>query len=135
MAEMQVTVAGTTYRLDPPFFVLATLNPIEMEGTYPLLRPSSTASYSSRPALPEPGRSAADHRQHDRAAQPTTEPVFTRDEAPARIEALRALVREVLVARVEAYAAALIRATMPPDSSSPRAARPSCHPTNTSRST
>ena len=36
MAELQVTVAGTTYRLPPPFFVLATLNPIEMEGTYPL---------------------------------------------------------------------------------------------------
>src|SRR4030095_2246593 len=36
MAEQQVTVAGTTYRLAPPFFVLATLNPIEMEGTYPL---------------------------------------------------------------------------------------------------
>ena len=36
MAELQVTVAGTTYQLHPPFFVLATLNPIEMEGTYPL---------------------------------------------------------------------------------------------------
>src|ERR1043166_3075929 len=36
MAELQVTVAGTHYRLPPPFFVLATLNPIEMEGTYPL---------------------------------------------------------------------------------------------------
>src|SRR5215472_5917787 len=36
MAELQVTVAGTTYPLKTPFFVLATLNPIEMEGTYPL---------------------------------------------------------------------------------------------------
>src|SRR5712692_8197295 len=36
MAELQVTIAGTTYPLAPPFFVLATLNPIEMEGTYPL---------------------------------------------------------------------------------------------------
>src|SRR5262249_18576609 len=36
MAEGQVTAAGTTYKLLPPFFVLATLNPIEMEGTYPL---------------------------------------------------------------------------------------------------
>src|ERR1043166_313646 len=36
MAELQVTVAGTTYYLQPPYFVLATLNPIEMEGTYPL---------------------------------------------------------------------------------------------------
>ena len=36
MAERQVTVAGTTHASPPPFFVLATLNPIEMEGTYPL---------------------------------------------------------------------------------------------------
>ncbi len=36
MAERQVTVAGSTHKLSAPFFVLATLNPIEMEGTYPL---------------------------------------------------------------------------------------------------
>jgi MoxR-like ATPase len=36
MEESQVTVDGSTYRLDPPFMVIATQNPIEMEGTYPL---------------------------------------------------------------------------------------------------
>jgi len=36
MQEKAVTVAGTTYRLEEPFFVLATQNPIEQEGTYPL---------------------------------------------------------------------------------------------------
>ncbi len=36
MQERQVTVGGRTHPLDPPFFVLATKNPIEMEGTYPL---------------------------------------------------------------------------------------------------
>ncbi|MBO4740522.1 MAG: AAA family ATPase [Bacteroidales bacterium] len=36
MQEKAVTVAGKTYRLDAPFFVLATQNPIEQEGTYPL---------------------------------------------------------------------------------------------------
>ncbi len=36
MQELSVTVRGTTYRLSPPFFVLATQNPIELEGTYPL---------------------------------------------------------------------------------------------------
>ncbi|MCO6456430.1 MAG: MoxR family ATPase [Pirellulaceae bacterium] len=36
MQEHQVTVSGTRYPLDEPFFVLATQNPIEMEGTYPL---------------------------------------------------------------------------------------------------
>jgi MoxR-like ATPase len=36
MQERQVTAAGETYQLDLPFFVLATQNPIELEGTYPL---------------------------------------------------------------------------------------------------
>ena len=36
MEVLQVTVQGTTYPMDPPFFVLATQNPIELEGTYPL---------------------------------------------------------------------------------------------------
>ena len=36
MQESSVTVAGTSHRLPAPFFVLATQNPIEMEGTYPL---------------------------------------------------------------------------------------------------
>ncbi len=36
MQEHKVTVAGRTYTLDSPFFVLATQNPIEQEGTYPL---------------------------------------------------------------------------------------------------
>ena len=36
MQEHQVTAAGETYKLEEPFFVLATQNPIEMEGTYPL---------------------------------------------------------------------------------------------------
>ena len=36
MQERRVTIRGITYDLEPPFFVLATQNPIELEGTYPL---------------------------------------------------------------------------------------------------
>lgn len=36
MQERQVSIGNTTYDLEPPFFVVATQNPIEMEGTYPL---------------------------------------------------------------------------------------------------
>lgn len=36
MEERQLSVGGTTYRLPDPFFVLATQNPVEVEGTYPL---------------------------------------------------------------------------------------------------
>ena len=47
MQEGTVTAAGTRYELEQPFFVLATQNPIEQEGTYPLPKPSWTASCSS----------------------------------------------------------------------------------------
>jgi MoxR-like ATPase len=36
MQEKSVTSGGTTYRLEPPFFVIGTQNPLEMDGTYPL---------------------------------------------------------------------------------------------------
>jgi len=115
MAELQVTVAGTTYKLAPPFFVLATLNPIEMEGTYPLPE-AQIDRFFFKVVLPYP-----DHSEMQSiiggttgATLPTVEPVFARDEAAAHVEALRALVREVLVApHLEEYAAAIVRATLP----------------------
>jgi MoxR-like ATPase len=36
MEERQVSVAGKTYKMDPLFMVMATQNPVEQEGTYPL---------------------------------------------------------------------------------------------------
>src|SRR5437588_509398 len=36
MQELEVSIGRRTYRLEPPFFVVATQNPIEQEGTYPL---------------------------------------------------------------------------------------------------
>jgi len=47
MQEGNVTVQGVTYPLPKPFFVLATQNPIEMEGTYPLRRHNLTALCST----------------------------------------------------------------------------------------
>ena len=48
MQEHSVTIGGTTYYLDEPFFVLATQNPIEQEGTYPSARGSKgSLSFSS----------------------------------------------------------------------------------------
>jgi MoxR-like ATPase len=44
MAERQVTVDGVTRPLTEPFLLLATENPVEYEGTFPLPRPSSTSS-------------------------------------------------------------------------------------------
>jgi MoxR-like ATPase len=115
MAEQQVTVAGTTYRLAPPFFVLATLNPIEMEGTYPLPE-AQLDRFFFKVRLTYPT-----HHEIQRIIGTTTtttapdlHPVFDHAEAPERILALRKLVREVMVApHIEEYIAALIHATIP----------------------
>jgi MoxR-like ATPase len=115
MAELQVTVAGTTYRLAPPFFVLATLNPIEMEGTYPLPE-AQLDRFFFKVRLTYPT-----HQEIQRiigatttTAIPELEPVFAHKEAPEKIQALRQLVREVMVApHIEEYVAALIHATIP----------------------
>jgi MoxR-like ATPase len=115
MAELQVTVAGTTYRLPPPFFVLATLNPIEMEGTYPLPE-AQLDRFFFKVRLTYPT-----HQEIQRIISSTTttaipdlEAVFDRNEAPEKILAMRQLVREVMVApHIEEYIAALIHATIP----------------------
>jgi len=115
MAEQQVTVAGTTYRLQPPFFVLATLNPIEMEGTYPLPE-AQLDRFFFKVRLTYPT-----HQEIQRIISSTTtntvadlRPVFDRGEAAEKILALRQLVRDVLVApHIEEYISALIHATIP----------------------
>jgi len=115
MAELQVTVSGISHPLEPPYFVMATLNPIEMEGTYPLPE-AQLDRFMFKAALEYP-----DERQLVRIVSATTgpeeagvEPVFTGSEAPARIEALKHLVREVMVApAIELYAARMVRATQP----------------------
>ena len=115
MAEQQVTVAGTSYRLTPPFFVLATLNPIEMEGTYQL--PEAQLDrflfkvLLAYPTEDELARILASTTAPD---PPRIRPVLEAEHAPARVEALKRLVREVLVApHIERYVAGLVRLTTP----------------------
>jgi len=118
MAEMQVTVAGTTYRLQAPFFVLATLNPIEMEGTYPLPE-AQLDRFFFKVVLGYPDHVDMQHIIGSTTGPtlPKATPVFAREEAAQRVEELRTLVREVLVApHLEEYAAAIVRATLPADS-------------------
>ncbi|MFN8600159.1 MAG: MoxR family ATPase [Candidatus Binatia bacterium] len=114
MAELQVTVAGTTHPLKLPFFVLATLNPIEMEGTYPLPE-AQLDRFLFKVPLQYPGleelRSIVRGTTGAQAAR--ISPVFP-DHPAERINALRHQVREVLVApQVEDYVASLVRATIP----------------------
>ena len=72
MQEHQVTAGGTTYQLPDPFFVLATQNPIEQEGTYPLPEAQlDRFMLELRVGYPEPGGRGgdrrADHRHRARA--------------------------------------------------------------------
>ncbi len=114
MAELQVTVAGTTHLLPRPFFVLATLNPIEMEGTYPLPEAQLDRFLFKVPlSYPSEDEIRAIVRETTGALVPTISPVW--GEAPAgHANRLRLLVREVIVApEIETYAARLVRATVP----------------------
>jgi MoxR-like ATPase len=115
MAEQQVTVAGTSYPVASPFFVLATLNPIEMEGTYQLPE-AQLDRFLFKVRLAYPSQSELERilATTTGAEAPMPRPVLAPEEAPARVETLRRLVREVLVApHVERYTAALVRATNP----------------------
>src|SRR5215469_16792462 len=115
MAELQVTVSGTTYRLSPPYFVMATLNPIEMEGTYPL--PEAQLDrflFKVRLGYPREDELVRIITATTGPEEAGVAPVFAVEEAAPRLEALKRLVREVLVAPpIEHYAARMVRATQP----------------------
>jgi MoxR-like ATPase len=111
MQEQTVTVGGTSYRLDPPFIVLATQNPIEMEGTYPLPE-AQLDRFFFKLALGYP--SAAEISAIiDRTTAGTQTPLRKILDGEG-IGRLKALVREVpLAAHVRDYAIRLALATRP----------------------
>ncbi len=111
MQEQSVTVSKQTYALAPPFFVLATQNPIEMEGTYPLPE-AQLDRFFFKLRVDLPGNADL-HAILDRttgAIDPGVRPVLGRE----RLLELRELVRQVPVARpIQDYAVRLIEATHP----------------------
>ncbi|HEY2387488.1 MAG TPA: AAA family ATPase [Candidatus Binatia bacterium] len=115
MAEQQVTVAGTSYPLAPPFFVLATLNPIEMEGTYQLPE-AQLDRFLFKVLLAYPTQAELERivGSTTGADLPRIAPVLERERAAARVEELKRVVRQVLVApQIERYVAMLVRLTVP----------------------
>jgi MoxR-like ATPase len=111
MAERSVTVDGITHPLPQPHFVLATQNPLESEGTYPLPE-AQLDRFFFKLNVDFPGRKEL-HAILERTtgdAMPEATQVLDRD----RIIELQKLVREVPVARnVQDYAVRLIEATHP----------------------
>ncbi|MEM6853485.1 MAG: AAA family ATPase [Planctomycetota bacterium] len=111
MQEKSVTVGGTTYPMAKPFFVLATQNPIEQEGTYPLPEAQLDrfmlkldVGYSNREELNEIVNRTT------MAVSPTIEPVLHAE----KIVTYQKLARQVLIApHVQDYAIRSVLATHP----------------------
>jgi MoxR-like ATPase len=121
MQERSVTVAKVTRKLEEPFFVLATQNPLEMEGTYPLPE-AQLDRFFFKVDVPFPTAEElveiADRTTG--AAFPQAEPVADGD----KIAAMQELARGVPIAgHVTEYAARLLRATHPDDPMAPEAIR------------
>jgi MoxR-like ATPase len=110
MEELQVTVDGTTYPLTPPFMVIATQNPIEMEGTYPLPE-AQRDRFTARISMGYPSREAElEMIDTHGSSSPLDdlEPVAT----AADIRTLSAAVRRVHVAgALKEYVVSLVNAT------------------------
>lgn len=111
MQELTVTSAGHSYHLDPPFFVLATQNPIEHEGTYPLPEAQlDRFMFSINISYPTRDEELRIVEETTAREIPEVRTVFTKDE----VIAFQALVRRVPVsAHVMQYAVDLARATRP----------------------
>ena len=111
MQEKQVTVAHTSHLLDEPFFVMATQNPLEMEGTYPLPE-AQLDRFLFKLRVPYPGREDL-HDILDRTTQGTAaivSPVVN----GAQILEMRKVVRAVPVApHVQEHVVKLTLATHP----------------------
>jgi MoxR-like ATPase len=112
MQEHRVTAAGETMRLPEPFFVLATQNPIEQEGTYPL--PEAQLDrflFDIRIGYPNEEEEVGILRSTTGASEVALEPMLD----AAQTSALQRLTRELPAAEpILRYAAALARATRPP---------------------
>src|SRR3954471_9442863 len=111
MQEHHVTSGETTYELPEPFFVLATQNPIEQEGTYPLPEAQlDRFMFMTLVRYPSP----QDEIQIMKQATTEYRPTLTRLLDAARITRLQQIVRKVpLAEHVYAFARDLVRATRP----------------------
>jgi MoxR-like ATPase len=111
MQERSVTVAGKTHELVRPFFVLATQNPLEMEGTYPL--PEAQLDRFLFKLLVRFPSGAEIERILDRTTEvdePRAEPIFDGQ----RVVALSRLARQIPIAdELRRYGIALVLATHP----------------------
>ena len=93
MQERQVTIGDETYRLPSPFLVLATQNPIEQEGTYPL--PEAQVDRFMFKCLVEPPTIADERRIMQRFAESAEKPEARTVATPEAIASLREALKDV----------------------------------------
>ena len=122
MQEYRVTVLGKTLELDRPFFVLATQNPVEQEGTYPLPE-AQLDRFMFLIEVDYP-----DEAEEVRIARLTTGeelPTLTNVLDGSKVLAMQQLVRRLPVPdHVYSYAVRLVRQTRPSDASAPEWLKP-----------
>ncbi len=115
MEEKQVTIAGNTSKLEDPFFVLATQNPIEMEGTYPIPEAQLDRFFFKLNVL-SPGHEALKTILERTTSNEKNEinKVFDPNIAASRVQEMKMLAREVLMSsEIEDYIVNFIISTHP----------------------
>ncbi len=113
MQERQVTIGDTTYLFDEPFLVLATQNPIDHEGTYPLPE-AQVDRFMLKVVVGYPSKD--DERKIvDRMASGQPEPVVSKVATPVQILAARKAVEKIFIDdKVKNYVVDLVHATRDP---------------------
>jgi MoxR-like ATPase len=117
MQEHRVTIQGRTYKLEEPFYVFATQNPIELEGTYPLPE-AQLDRFMFHIVIDHP----PEEEEYDvvRTTTGLIDPHYERPVSGADLIAFQALVRRVPVAEpVMRYALSLVRASRPKSPTTP----------------
>jgi MoxR-like ATPase len=117
MQEHRVTIQGRTYKLDEPFYVFATQNPIELEGTYPLPE-AQLDRFMFHIVIDHP----PEDEEFDvvRTTTGLIDPHYERPVSGADLIEFQALVRRVPVAEpVMRYALSLVRASRPKSPTTP----------------
>ena len=117
MQEHRVTIQGRTYKLDEPFYVFATQNPIELEGTYPLPE-AQLDRFMFHIVIDHP----PENEEYDvvRTTTGLQDPQYERPVGGADLVAFQRLVRRVPVAEpVMRYALSLVRASRPKSTTTP----------------
>jgi len=123
MQERQVTIGGQTHPLPNPFFVMATQNPIEQEGTYPL--PEAQTDRFLFKLLVNYPSAEEESSMLMRWGQVTRQPELTAVSSSAELLALRAEVDKIHVApAVQGYILSLVRGTRALAESTGNGARP-----------